>query len=55
MNGPYQQVPKAIRAAFAVVALVATVMIGGGIDALAGHYQTSAVAAAAPPVQLARR
>jgi hypothetical protein len=55
MNRPYQQAPNAIRAAFAVVALVATVTIGGGIDALASHYQASAVAAAAPPVQLAGR
>lgn len=39
MNRSYKPTSRLIRAVLAAAALLATVLVAGGIEGLAGHYQ----------------
>ncbi len=54
MNRDFQASSKRTRAAFAIAAALISVLIGSGIDGLAGHYHGKAELAGQPPVVLAQ-
>jgi ABC-type microcin C transport system permease subunit YejE len=55
MNRNYEASSKRARATFAIAAVLISVLIGNGIDGLAGHYHGKAELASQPPVTLAQR
>lgn len=44
MNRPFQASSKRARIAFGVVAVLITLVLAGGIDGLADHYQAQTMA-----------
>ena len=56
MNRRYGKTPsKPLRATFAIAAVLVSMLLGGGIDALSLHYHQQGELASAPAVQLAQR
>lgn len=55
MNRNFQATSKRARATFAIAAVLVSVLIGSGIDGLAGHYQGTAQMASNTPVVVAQR
>ena len=55
MNRSFQATSKRARATFAIAAVLVSVLIGSGIDALAGHYQSQGELASLPAVKVAQR
>lgn len=56
MNRRYEKTPsRRLRATFAVAALLVSMLLGSGIDALSLHYHQQGELAGQPPVQLAQR
>ena len=55
MNRKYEAISGRARAAFAIAAILASLLIGSGIDGLADHYQGAVQLASRAPVVVAQR
>ena len=55
MNRNFEPTPNRTRAAFAIAAAVVSLLIGSGIEGLAGHYQEASQLASRAPLAVAQR